>query len=104
MRQWLARLNLAATLLLLGVLFIFVNFIASRRYIRADLTKTKITALSEKTTQVLKGLHEPLTVTVFYQPTHRLYQPVHDLLTEYEERCPTLRVEYVDPEQDIARA
>ena len=101
---WLARLNLTATLLLLGALFIFVNFIASRRYVRADLTKTKITALSEKTTQVLAQLREPLTVTVFYQPGHRLYPLVRDLLTEYQERRPSLRVEYVDPEQDIARA
>lgn len=104
LRRWLARLNLTATLLLLGTLFIFVNFIASRRYVRADLTKTKITALSEKTTQVLAQLREPLTVTVFYQPGHRLYPLVRDLLTEYEERCPSLRVEYVDPDQDIARA
>jgi len=104
MRWWLARLNLAATLLLLGILFLFVNFIASRRYVRADLTKTKITALSDKTVQVLKGLTAPLTITVFYQPTHRLYPLVKDLLEEYEQRSPQLRVEYVDPEQDIARA
>ena len=104
MRRWLSRLNLAATLLFLGVLFIFVNFIASRRYVRADLTRTKITALSDKTTQVLAQLGGPLTVTVFYQPTHGLYQLVRDLLTEYEARCQKLLIEYVDPEQDIARA
>jgi ABC-type uncharacterized transport system involved in gliding motility auxiliary subunit len=96
--------NLAVTLLLLGVLFLFVNFIASRRYARIDLTQTKITALSEKTTSTLKRLQEPLRIVVFYQPTHRLYELVRDLLTEYEHLGPKLQVEYVDPEQDLAKA
>jgi len=103
-RWWLAQLNLAVTLLLLGVLFIFVNFIAHRRYVRVDLTKAKITMLSEKTTQALKALQEPLSVVVFYQPTHRLYDLIRDLLAEYEQVTPKVSVEYVDPEQDIARA
>jgi len=104
MRRWLIGLHLAATLLLLGTLFILVNFIASRRYARLDLTKTQLTALSDKTTQVLSQLHEPLHVVVFYQPTHRLYDFIRDLLEEYERASPKLSVEYLDPEQDIARA
>jgi hypothetical protein len=103
-RRWLARLNLVVTLFLLGLLFIFVNFLSHRHAGRLDLTKTKITALSDKTKQVLGQLREPLNVVVFYQPTHRLYQFVRDLLKEYERLSPRFRVEYVDPDQDIARA
>ncbi len=103
-RWWISGLNLAVTMLLLGALFLFVNFIASRRYVRLDLTKTKITALSEKTTTTLKRLQEPLRLIVFYQPSQRLYELVRDMLTEYERFSPQLRVEYVDPDQDPARA
>mgnify|MGYP001577285251 FL=1 len=103
-RKSLMGLNLVATLLLLGALFILVNFIASRRYGRADLTRSKITALSDKTRQVVGQLKNPVTLVVFYQPSHRLYQLVRDLLEEYEQLSPKLRIEYVDPDQDIARA
>lgn len=103
-RQGLSGLNLAVTLVLLAMLFIFINFISSRRYFRADLTRAKVTALSDKTKQVVGQLQEPLTVIVFYQPNHRLYQLVSDLLDEYEELSPKVKVEYVDPDQDIAKA
>lgn len=103
-RRWLAGLNLAATLALLFALFLLANFIANRRYVRIDLTKTKIAALSDKTRQVLTHLQEPVKIIVFYQPEHRLYELVRDMLKEYERVAPKLSVEYVDPAQDRARA
>lgn len=103
-RRLLASLNLAATLLLLGVLFILINWVASRRYVRWDASPAKITTLSEKTLQTLKALSTPVSVVVFYQPGQRLAQLVADLLAEYERRAPQLTVEFVDPERDLARA
>lgn len=103
-RRFLASLNVLATVALLGVLLIMVNFIASRRYARWDFTRAKITALSDQTRQTLDGLQEPVSVIVFYQPTHRLFELLKDQLAEYQRVSPQIRVEYVDPEQDIARA
>ena len=103
-RRVLATLNFAGVVVLLGVLFIMVNYLASRRYARWDLTRTQITKLSDQTLQTLKSLKEPLSVTVFYQPTHRLYELLRDELSEYERATPKLKIEYVDPEQDVARA
>ena len=102
-RLW-SSLNFLTTLVLLGMLFIMVNYIASRRYIRRDFTKQQITALSDKTVQALRALTEPVSITVFYQPTHRLYEMVKDLLKEYAAASANVRVEHIDPEQDIARA
>jgi ABC-type uncharacterized transport system involved in gliding motility auxiliary subunit len=102
-RTILSSLNLAVTLVLLGVLFIFVNFISSRRYARWDLTRQQMTALSQQTTQVLRGLTQPVSITVFYQPRHRLYELVQDLLEEYRRASSQIQVEFVDPEQDPAR-
>ena len=107
MKQWpklLSSVNLLTTLMLLGALFIMVNFIASRRYARLDLSRQKITALSEKTRQTLRALKAPLSVIVFYQPSHRLYELVNDTLEEYARACPQIRIERVDPQQDVARA
>ncbi len=103
-RRLFTSLNFAVVVALLGVLFIMVNWVASRRYARWDFTKQKLSVLSDQTRQVLKTLTEPVSVTVFYQPKHRLYELVRDVLKEYERLSPQLQVEYVDPEQDIARA
>ncbi len=103
-RRVLASLSLVTLIALLGVLFIMVNYLASRRYARWDVTRQQITALSDQTVQTLKSLNEPVSITVFYQPTHRLYELVKDLLEEYTRVSPNVHVEYVDPEQDIARA
>lgn len=103
-RRALAPLNLAATLMLVAVLFILVNWIASRRYARWDLSQLKLSRLSSQTLQVLKSLQEPVTVTVFYQPDQRLYELIRDLLEAYQRQSPQMRVEYIDPEQDLARA
>ena len=104
LRSVISSVNLLTTLALIGVLFIMVNYLGSRRYARWDFTKQKITALSGQTRQTLKSLKDPLTVVVFYQPTHRLYDRVKDLLEEYTRVSPKLQVEYVDPDQDVARA
>lgn len=103
-RRVLSSLNLLTTLVLLAVLCLMVNYLASRRYGRWDLTRQHVTALSEKTLQTLKALKEPVSVVVFYQPSHRLYELMKDQLAEYERASSKLTVEYVDPEQDIARA
>ena len=110
LQQWLARLNLAATLVLLGALFILVNFVASRRYARMDFTRAKLSVLSEKTVRVLKGLPTPVRVIVFYQPQEPnqrpdpLYPLIVNLLKEYERYSTQLKIEYVEPYRDRARA
>ena len=103
-RRLLASANLVTVIVLLGVLFIMINWVASRRYTRWDFTRTKITALSSQTLQTLQTLQEPVTITVFYQPSHRLYDLTKDLLKEYTRASSKIHVEYIDPEQDIARA
>ncbi len=100
----LSSANFLVTAVLLGALFILVNFIASRRYARTDLSRQQMTTLSEQTLRALDSLTDPVSVSVFFQPTSRLYDLTHDLLDEYARRSPKIQVEYVDPQQDIARA
>lgn len=104
LRRLFVSLNLLTTLALLGTLFIMANFVSSRRYTRWDLTRQKITAISDKTQQMLRSLKEPVNITVFYLPSHRLYELIHDELEEYQRANPLIKVEYLDPQQDVARA
>lgn len=103
-RLILSSANFLVTVVLLAVLFIMVNFIASRRYARHDFSRQQVTTLSEQTRRALESLTEPVSVIVFYQPASRLYELIHDLLDEYARRSQKVQVEYVDPQQDIARA
>ena len=100
----LIPVNFFITLILIWFLFIMVNWISSRRYARWDLTQQQFTTLSDQTRQTLTQLTEPVAVTVFYQPTHQLYDYVRDLLAEYERKSAQVSVEHVDPQQDVARA
>ena len=109
-RRVLSSLNLLITLVFLGVLFILVNYVASRRYSRIDVTRNKLSTLSEQTIQVLKGLNTPVSAIVFYQPQTTegrpvpLYPLITDLLKEYERFTDQLTIEHVDPYSDPARA
>ena len=104
MKRLFASLNLALLLLLLGVLFILVNYLSSRHYMRKEMTAQHFTEMSEQTKKVLASLEKPVEVIVFYDPGHALYEPVRDLLKEYAKLSPKLKVEYLDPAQDPARA
>ena len=114
LRALLGSLNLAVTVALLGMLFILINWVASRRYVRADLTRNKIATLSELTVQTLAELKTPVTLTMFYQPSvHgadgserpvRLYPLILDLLDQYKAKSNKITVELVDPYRDLARA
>ena len=104
MKRLFQSLNLAATLVLLLVLFLMVNFMASRHYARWDLTKQKFTQLSDQTKRVLANIKDPVSVIVFYDPSHTLYEPIRDLLREYQRANPKIEVQLLDPQQDPARA
>lgn len=103
-RRVVSSANFLMTLALLGMLFILVNFVASRRYARWELTAVKITDLSNQTIQTLRSLDTPVSVIVFYQPGSGLYELIRDLLDAYARNTDKLKVEYVDPDQDVARA
>lgn len=103
-RSIFASLNLLATVALIAILFILLNFVASRRYARWDWTRGRLTELSDQTRQTLAGVQEPVSAIVFYQPGHRLYELVGDTLKAYARLNPKIEIEHVDPEQDIARA
>lgn len=94
----------AVAILLAAALFLGINYLASRHWARGDWTKTQIYSLSEQTKKILAGLKAPVRVTVFMTGDARLYQPVRELLSRYQDASPKIEVEYLDPRRNLARA
>jgi ABC-type uncharacterized transport system involved in gliding motility auxiliary subunit len=79
-----------------------VNWIASRRSVRVDLTKNQRYSLSDQTRKVLKGLKQDVTITYFQR--QREMGPGEDRLKEFTALSPKLKTEFVDPVQSPAKA
>jgi ABC-type uncharacterized transport system involved in gliding motility auxiliary subunit len=98
------RLNLGVAILVgVGILGL-VNWLGARHYRRFDWTSAGLYTLSEKSTQVLKGLTKPVTVTVFLTEGSPLYAETQELLKRYRAASPLLTVETLNPERNPARA
>ncbi|HIE50540.1 MAG TPA: hypothetical protein EYP85_02165 [Armatimonadetes bacterium] len=99
-----------ATVVVISVLGILVllNYISYRHLRwRYDMTENKRYSLSEQTIKILKGLKKEVHIIAFYPPdnvTPTEYRYMRDLLTEYDERSPKLKVEVVDPDVKPALA
>jgi ABC-type uncharacterized transport system involved in gliding motility auxiliary subunit len=98
------RLSVGAGAVLgLGIL-VLVNWIGSRHYRRFDWTGAGLYSLSEKTTNVLKGLKAPVHVTVFMTENTQLFPETQELLKRYRAASPLVTVETIDPTRNKARA
>ena len=96
--------TIAATsvVLILGIL-VAVNYLASRRNHRWDLTAGKQFSMADQTRNILQKLDAPVKVLVFDKPTQ--FDSFRDRLDEYEYLSNRkLRVEYISPDKDPVRA
>jgi ABC-type uncharacterized transport system involved in gliding motility auxiliary subunit len=79
------------------------NVLAARYNKSYDSTSNKRYSLSEQTAKIVKGLKQPATITYYNQSTR--FEEARDLLTQYSDLSPKVRVEYVDPDKkpELAR-
>lgn len=89
------------------ILFIFVgNFLASRHFLRLDVTDNREFTLAEATKQMLRDLDDVVTVRVYFTKElppqlTPLQRGVEDLLAEYQGfGAKNFQVEYRDPQRD----
>lgn len=97
----LSTIALAGVLIVLGLL-IAVNYLASRRNHRWDLTANQQFSLSPQTRQILEKLDAPVSVLVFDRPTE--FDRFRDRLGEYQYVSNKVAVEYLDPDKQPVRA
>lgn len=93
--------SLVMTLVVLGILGA-VNYLVFRNNKRWDLTKNQRYSLSDQTRKVTSGLKEDVTIWFFQRTTDM--QAGEDRLKQYQALSPHLKVKYVDPLKDPARA
>src|ERR1700746_1749353 len=105
--QWLkARqtkyVGYATTYILIVMIAVVVaNVLADRFNKSYDSTTNKRYSLSEQTAKIVKGLKEPATIVYFDRSTR--FRDGKDLLDEYKNLSPKVKVEYVDPDKDPQR-
>src|ERR1700756_1873932 len=93
-----------ATVYILIVIAVVViaNVLADRYNKSYDATSNKRYSLSEQTAKIVKGLKQDATITYFNQSTR--FRDGKDLLDQYANLTPKVRVEYVDPDKEPQRA
>jgi len=81
---------------------VIVNFLANRYNKSYDATSNKRYSLSDQTAKIVKGLKQDATITYFDQSTR--FEHAKDLLAEYKNLSPKIRVDYVDPDKNPQQA
>jgi len=74
------------------------NVLANRYVKTYDATSNKRYSLSDQTAKIVKGLKEPATITYYDRPTG--FKQAKDVLDQYSNLSPRVRVEYVDLEKN----
>ena len=97
-------LNVGAALLLAAALVVLANYISARRFVRHDWSAARFFSLSDKTRQLLAGFPTDIHITVFLAADHESYNDIKNLLREYSSASARVRVQYVDPDRDLALA
>ncbi len=110
-RRLLTASHVLVQVLAVLVIVVGINWLVSRHYHRFDWTQSSYYELSSKTKQVLAALKAPLDIVVFIPPSdereyvEKTLEDVRHLLEEFKyDANGRVRVEYVDPDRDLARA
>jgi hypothetical protein len=103
------RLTEGATLgvgvILALALYLMVNYLGERHYLRFDWTSSQLYSLSEKSLSVVRGLDRDVDVVLFLSPASELYPAVDELASRYAAANPA-RIEkrVVDPARNMLEA
>ncbi|NLC56560.1 MAG: GldG family protein [Armatimonadetes bacterium] len=96
----------AFTLILLAILGL-LNYVSGRHYKTWDLTKQRLYSLSPQTKEVVKNLKEEVQITGFYSLAGRGASEgyrANDLLRQYKDLSPKVKVEMIDPVANPGKA
>jgi ABC-type uncharacterized transport system involved in gliding motility auxiliary subunit len=85
-------------ILIVMIAVVVANVLADRFNKSYDATSNKRYSLSDQTTKIVKGLKQTATITYFDQSTR--FRGGRDLLDEYANLSPKVKVEYVDPDKN----
>jgi ABC-type uncharacterized transport system involved in gliding motility auxiliary subunit len=88
----------ATYILIVMAAAVVVNVLANRFNKSYDATSNKRYSLSDQTAKIVKGLKQNATITYFQQSTR--FRDGKDLLDQYANLSPKVKLEYVDPDKN----
>lgn len=92
--------TLAFVAIIFGILAL-INFLSTRRFIRADLTEDKRYTISKATKNVLDTLDDIVTITAYFSTNPaeiaQIRRDVRDVLDEYNAFSKRLQIDFVNP-------
>ncbi len=95
----------SGSVVIVAAIFVLVNYLGYRHWMRGDWTKAKIYSLSDTTKKIVAKVKTPIDVTVFMSRESRTYPEVNELLERYKKLSPAMiRIEHLDPRRNLARA
>jgi ABC-type transport system involved in multi-copper enzyme maturation permease subunit len=103
------RLGPWTSVLIVLAIVVFVQLVAMRRPLRADLTPDRLYSLAPQTEQVLAALDEPgagadeVEVLAFYQSIDGARQSIQALLQSFADQSSRVRFEVLDPDANPGR-
>ncbi len=103
-RQLVRTGTLSAGVLLVAALFLILNYLGWKYHHRFDWTAGSVYSLSEKSHNVVKDLKKDVEFVVFIAPGQNLYEPVHEILSQYDAASQHIQVRYFDPERNPVEA
>ena len=92
--------TLVLVIIIFGILAL-INFLSTRRFIRADLTEDKRYTISKSTRDMLSALDDIVTITAYFStaPSEvaQIRRNVRDILDEYTAFSKNLQIDFVNP-------
>lgn len=92
-------------IIVLGFLLV-ANYLASKLFVRFDLTEKKMYSVSKSTKKILKNMDDIVNVNVYFSQNlpaqfKNVQTDLHDILSEYQAYAgKNLRISYVDPTEN----
>lgn len=103
-RQLVRTGTLSAGVLLVAALFLIANYLGWKYHHRFDWTAGDVYSLSDKSRNVVKELKRDVEVVVFIAPGQELYEPVREILSQYDAASQRIKIRYFDPERNPVEA
>ncbi len=87
-----------------GLIFLMVNYLATRAHFRSHIAGKTSHELSPLTTQILKLIDGELEIVLYFNPAHGVFKPLQTLVREYALENPNIRIRHLDYQSDPAGA
>ncbi len=103
LRRWAMVAHLAVAGFLACAIFVMLNYLSMRHYVRLHWNRDPVAQLSEKSLRLLRSVADDIRIIALLRPANEAYHNVSILLQEYAAASPSVSVEFVDPDRDLAR-